>query len=288
MGSRAMLLAIFAAVLWGGNSVSIKISLEGVGPLNAAWIRFLLGSLVIFAWCRWAGIPLRLRKGEIRSLAPLFALFVAQILLLNFGTLNTTASRSTVLVSTFPFFTATLAHRFIPGDRLSTAKVVGMLLSFFGIVVLFGESLYLRDLGHFKGDIIVLGSAILLGTRQVFTKHLSQAIDPGRLLFWQGIFSLPVFFLLGQFFEADLPWSINGRVLMALVFQGIVIAGFCFALWTTLLRRYRASSLGAFGFVTPVCGVVLSHWLVGDTLSLTIWISVMLVGAGITIVNKAG
>jgi len=51
------------------------------------------------------------------------------------------------------------------------------------------------------------------------------------------------------------------------------------------LRRHRASRISVFGFITPVIGVLLSSVLLDESLSTGLLSSMILVGAGIAIVN---
>ena len=278
-------LALLTAILWGGNSIAIKIALDGLPPLALAAARFLLGGLAVIPWAFVSGVPLRPGSGERRGLFQLVLLFVAQIYLLNAGTNFTTAARSTVFISTYPFFTAVFAHLFMPGDRLSGLKIVGMTLSFAGVVLVFVDSLIRGSLGYLPGDVMVLTSGLLLGARQVYTKKLTQYIHPARLLLWQAALSLPVFILLSSLLEDLTAPVFRPGILGAIVYQGLVVAGFCFLVSVTLLRRYRASRLGVFGFVTPVVGVVFSDLLLGEAISATLLVSVLMVGIGVAIVN---
>ena len=283
---KATTLSLLTVTLWGGNSVAIKIALSGIPPLALAGARFLLGGLVVFCWTMVLRIPLQLSGPERRWLLLLVLLFLAQIYLLNTGTLYTTAGRSTIFISTYPFFTALFAHLSIPGDRLSRLKVVGMVVSFTGVVLIFAESLALGNLQYLSGDLMVLTSALLLGARQVYAKWLTQGIHPAKLLLYQASLSLPVFFLLSALFESHIAYTFTPEITAAVLYQGLVIAGFCFIVATSLLRRYRASRLGAFGFITPVFGVLLSNLLLGEGLTTGLLASMLLVGAGIAIVNS--
>jgi drug/metabolite transporter (DMT)-like permease len=283
---QAGLLALFAATLWGGMNVSVKIALTGLPPFALAGIRFIVGSLVVLLWTVSIGVPLRLEEKEKRGLFQLAVLFVVQICFLYVGTHFTLASRATILNSTHPFFTALFAHLMLTGDRLTRLKMIGIALSFSGVILIFGESLALKDLGYLSGDLLSLTSGLLLGFRLVYIKRLTQGIHPGKLLLWQGIFSLPIFFLLSYLFERDFQYRITLAVIGGVLYQGLVIAGFCFILWTVLLRRYMASRLGVFHFVTPIVGVFFSNLLLGEGISLWIVASMLLVGAGIAIVNS--
>ena len=126
---------------------------------------------------------------------------------------------------------------------------------------------------------------MLLGVRLIYLKRVTQDTHPARVLIWQAGLTLPVFCLLSLIFERDFPLVLNGPILGALLYQGLVVAGFCFIILTSLLRRYQASKLSVFGFITPVFGVLLSKYLLGEGLSTALLSSMVLVAVGIAIVN---
>ena len=122
--TKIIALVIFLALLWGGNSVSIKIGLQDIPPLALAVARFLLALLAVGAWAIIQRIPIAINRGELLPLLCLSTIFLLQIISLNVGTQFTNASRSTILINTAPFFTVLFAHFWVPGDRLSVAKMV--------------------------------------------------------------------------------------------------------------------------------------------------------------------
>ena len=107
---KIIIFVVLLALLWGGNSVSIKIGLQGVPPLALAGFRFLLGLLAVGGWAMSQGIQVVLNPREFLPLIYLSVIFLLQIISLNVGTQFTSASRSTILISTYPFFTALFAH----------------------------------------------------------------------------------------------------------------------------------------------------------------------------------
>ena len=137
--------------------------------------------------------PLRTRPGERRQLLFLAFLFLVQVGLLNQGVFHTTASRASVTISAHPFFLALFCHFFVPGDRLTAAKVAGILLAFAGVVLIFAEAVSLADAGYLAGDLMILGSAVLLGLRQTVMKRMVRGFHPYKVLFWQSLLSLPMF-----------------------------------------------------------------------------------------------
>ena len=136
--AKIIALVLLLGLLWGGNSVSIKIGLQDVPPFALATMRFLLGFAAITLWSLHQRVQLRMNPGELLPLLFVSLIFTLQISTLNLGTQITEASRSTVFISTYPFFTALFAHFWVPGDRLSFRKTVGITLAFGGVLLTFG------------------------------------------------------------------------------------------------------------------------------------------------------
>ena len=75
------------------------------------------------------------------------------------------------------------------------------------------------------------------------------------------------------------------RVLLGLFYQGVIVAGLCFAIQAYLLRRHSASKISIYSFATPLFGVVAAWAFRGDPLSPWLFVSAACVGLGILIVN---
>lgn len=279
-------LVLLLALLWGGNSVAIKIGLQDIPPLALAGFRFVIGIIAVTGWALLQRVPIKMQPGELVPLIYISLIFLIQIIALNVGTHYTTSSRSIVLNSTYPLFTTLLAHFMVQGDRLTVAKSLGILLAFAGVTVTFTESLNLGAREYLVGDIVVLLSGLLLGLRVVTTKVLVQSIHPYRLLIWSMLFSLPWFFILSFIFEQGWEYRITASSIAAIFYQGLVVAGFCFVAWTSVLQHYKASRLVVLFFATPLFGVVLSNLLLDETLGLELISGAVLVAAGIYLVNR--
>ena len=284
--AKMIAFALSLAVLWGGNSVSIKIALQGVPPLALAGFRFLLALMAVTAWSISQRVTIRLKRGELGPLLLLGIAFVLQIITLNVGTLFTSAARSTIMINFFPFFTALFAHYWVPGDRLSIMKITGIGLAFCGIFVTFAPAFQLGAHSYLVGDLIVLISASLLGLRTVVTKRLIQSIHPYRLLIWLMVFSLPCFFGSSLILEDQTNYEFSLVVIASILYQGLVVAGVCFVGWTSILKKHSPSKLVVLSFATPISGIIFSHLLMGDELGFSLIAGAVLVALGIYLVNR--
>ena len=282
---KPALLLLLLACLWGGNAVAVKIALRDTRPFMLAGLRFALGALTIGFWGIFSKIDLKPQREEISYLVILSLIFAAQICTFTFGMDLTLAGRASVFINTYPFFVAVLAHFSISNDRLNIRKMVGLLLAFSGMFLVFRDKIGI-DSARVMGDSLVLVSAFLLGAQAVYVKRLVQRINAYKLLFWEMILGLVPFFGLSLIFERSSPHSISLNLILALLYQGIAVAGFCFAAWTLLLKRHSASKLSAFLFATPLFGVGLSSMILHEAVTSYLIIGAILVALGIYVVNK--
>ena len=287
IGADSALLAIGTAALWGGNVVALKLGLATFPPIWSAFWRMVVGVAVVGAWALSQGIALKPPAAERRFLLALGMLFTLQITLLNSGVDATSPAYAVVLLNAYPIFANVIGHFFVPEDRLSWIRVLGLALAFGGICIVFlGHPEQRLASNPILGNLLTTVSAFLLGTRIVYTQRLVQTIDPVRPVFWQMMFSLPFFLLGGLYIEGELLQPVHWEAVLAVVYQGAVVAGLCFVVWTTLLRRVSPGTLSMFAFATPIFGVTLSALYFGEDVTPRLLMGVIAVTAGIVIVAR--
>jgi drug/metabolite transporter (DMT)-like permease len=284
---RTTLFVFLLAALWGGNVVAIKIGLRGIPPLAAAGIRFGIALPLIALWARMRHVTLKPRRGEVIPLLVVGLIFTTQIAILNWGTRLTLAGRATVILHTYPVFVAFLAHFIVPGDRLSWYRFVGVICAFAGIVVVFWEKLSIGTGGSVIGDLLCLGSGVLLGLLTVLIKRLVQTIEEPRLLVWQIIVGVPLFIILHALLEGESVFEFSPAVIAAVLYQAVVVGVFCFLSWFSILKRFSPSRLTVLFFTAPVWGLMLSYLLLGEGISIGLAVGAGMVALGIFLVNRS-
>jgi drug/metabolite transporter (DMT)-like permease len=273
--------AVLISLLWGANSVVIKLGLEDTPPLRLAGMRVIVGGIVICLWAwttgRFAGF--RVERWEWRPLTVLGLLFSVQMGATNIGTWLTSASHATVLVNLYAVHTVVLAHFMIPGDRLSVPKLGGVLVAYSGIVALFASQ-WSHGAPTLLGDVIVTAAGILLAERTVYLARAVQRLDPVKLLLAQAVVGTACFALASFLVEpTSTRWT--ARLAGSIAYQGVLISGFNFVVNLALLRDYRPSALSAFFLTQPIFGVVAAALVAGDPLTPVLVLACVTVAAGI-------
>ena len=71
-----------------------------------------------------------------------------------------------------------------------------------------------------------------------------------------------------------------------MLFQIVVVASGVFLAWFWLLKRYKASQVAAFAFLSPVFGVLMGWLWLGETVTTALLVQLGLVVAGIVLINR--
>jgi drug/metabolite transporter (DMT)-like permease len=274
-------------VMWGVNSVAIKISNRGLAPLTAAAVRSVIASLLVMGWV--AACRLRLfHKGPVLWWGALAGVFFAlEFLLLYAGLALTGASRAVVLLYSAPFFIATGAHFTLAGDRLNRFKILGLVLAFVGVASVMGQHRITFEVTAFRGDLLALGAAVAwAGSTLIVKRHLAAVMEPVQSLHYQLVFSIGLLVPAALILEPDPVRDFDLSTLLSLFYQSVLVAVISYLAWFILIHRYSASRVSSVTFVAPVAGVLAGGVILGEALPATLWLGLSAIAVGIYLVNR--
>jgi drug/metabolite transporter (DMT)-like permease len=275
---------VFLTILFGANAVAIKLALTGMGPMTTAGLRFALAAVAITLWAFFTGRPFRLHPGQMRQVLIVSSAFTLQLCLFYLGLDRTYASRGVLIANLLPFFVLFLSHWFIPGERITWKKCVGILLGFAGVAVMFSEAGGALFAFH-SGDLIILAAVTIWAGNVVFTKRIIKDYSPFQLVLYPMVVSVPIFLSAGFLWDRAMIFDLNPTVLGAYAYQALVTAAFGFVAWNTMLKRFGASTLHSFVFIMPLAGVLFSGLLLHEPITPHILVAMALIAAGILLVH---
>ncbi|HEX2500704.1 MAG TPA: DMT family transporter [Methylomirabilota bacterium] len=279
-------LLIVLCLIWGVGQVAIKVGNEGISPLWHAAIRSGGSALLLWGWSAWRGVPLWRRDGSGLYGVTIAALFALEFVCVYWGFMFTTASRGVLFIYSTPFFVALGAHWLFPGERLHGAKVVGLVLAFAGLAVVFADGLRLPTRREVLGDVLQLAGAVLWAATTLIIKARGQAVSPHRTLFYQLAGSAVLLGALAVGSGEPGVTRLTRLVAAAVSYQVVIHAFASYLAWFWLLTRYPASHLHAYTFWTPLFGVLAGWLLLGDPMTPALVLALACVAAGIYLVNR--
>ena len=280
---RAASLDLVLSFLWGGHPTALKVALPYAPPIRQGWMRFVISAIVILFWARYKKVSLIPTKAEIKPLVQLGILFSVQLLFLNIGISKTSVSSSVILNSTYPIWVITLGHFFIKGDNFTFIKFSGVMIAYLGIIITYFDSF--GNSSFLLGNSFCLASGFLLGVRTIFLAKGSESIAPLKLLMAQAFFGSLIFILLSVIFEGD-PYKFSLILLISILYQGAIVAGFNFIANIWLLKNYKPSQVTVIHLSQPIFGILIGYIVLGEKIGLLVLLGAAFVILGSVLVRK--
>ncbi|RJQ50028.1 MAG: DMT family transporter [Desulfobacteraceae bacterium] len=282
---KALILMIVICASWGLNHPFTKVSYADISPILAAALRSMLAFAGLLVYARSAGISLRMGNGAMFHAVILGLIFGVEFVLFYVGIDLTLASRGAILLYTQPFFTALMAHFFLPGDRLNWKRSLGLILSFIGAAAVIGDA---PGDGRYslQGDLFCITAGFLWAATTVYLRvFMVFRATAVQTLFYELLYSFPVLLAASFLFEPvrlDLTWRLTG----ILFYQGIGVACISYVIFIHLVYRYQISTLSAFTFIAPASGVIFSGFILNDPMTVWLWSGLGMVSIGLWMVNR--
>ena len=294
VGLGTALLALITSALWGGTPTAIRFTTDTLPPVMVAAVRFALAALFMLFWVRLEGAGLAIRPGQWRPILGTSALLFVQIVTFNLGVAATNSSHGSLFINTFIFWVGPIEHFLTGADRLTWRKGLGLLtagVASFAVLLVDSRpaaqsAAPVRDAVTLYGDLLLLLSGGLLAVKIVYTKAAVRTVEPGKLIFWHDVFGTAMFLAYSLAWETTTAGAFTAPAVWGLLYQGVLVGGFCFAVQTVQLRRHSASQIAVFSAATPLFGVLFGWLFRGDPVSYWLSAAALGVALGIWLVSQ--
>ncbi|ETA82353.1 DMT family transporter [Youngiibacter fragilis] len=279
-----MNITIFSlCLIWGFNFVIMK-SANGVfPPVLFASYRFLVGSIALFTYSYFKKVPLPSRQNlRWYMLCGLLQTTYFNVAI-QVSLLHTSAGLVSVLTYSMPLFFSVLAHFFIPGERLSLRKTIGICLGLAGLFLALNINSPDAKLWSLM---LALTSAIAWALSNLIIKTKLKDCDKLQFTSWQMISGTAALFLFSFLFESgNSAW--NGISVVYILYSGVLASALAFSLWSLILTKVEASKASIPLLLVPIIGIISSSIFLNEKLQATTIAGVSLVLLGIWTVNRS-
>ncbi|MBB5369307.1 MULTISPECIES: DMT family transporter [unclassified Janthinobacterium] len=285
---QAVAAMIMLCLVWSMQQIGLKATAHDASPILQIALRSGIGAVLVALFMLY-----RREKPSLASLpwrAGLGAglLFALEYLLLGTGLRFTSAAHGVVFLYTAPLFAAVGLHFSLRSERLKPVQWLGIVLAFAGVAITFftpSSGQQSSDASSLFGDALCLLSGAAWGATTVLVRCSGLAKVSASQT---AIFQLSVAFivLLGfAVLTGQTTFHATPLLIANLLFQSVIVSFLSLLLWFSLLRRYLASGLGAFSFLTPLFGVALGAWLLNEKINPGFMVGALFVVAGIVCVS---
>jgi drug/metabolite transporter (DMT)-like permease len=247
------------SLAWGFNWTAMKFALAEVPPWTFRSLCLGLGSAVLFGVLRAAGHPLAVPRGQLARLAVLALLNITLWnLLVAFGLTMIPSGRAAILAYTMPVWAIPLSV-WLLRERLTRARIAGLLLGMAGLVLLVGPQ------AANLGSLLVLGAAVTWALGSVLQKRFPMRMATGPYTAWIMLLGgVPIF--AGALLLED--WRVLGHIgapaALGVAYNVLVAFAWAHWAWIKLATSVPVSVFSLSMLVVPLVGVLSGVLVLGE------------------------
>lgn len=274
------------ALIWGGVFLAVRLALDEVPFVTSVAHRVFWAAIIlwIYVWLRGLSVP-RDRRTWIALLVMGCLNNVIPFSLMAWGQLHIESGLASVFNSATAIFGVIIAALILADERLTTRKVVGSLIGFFGVATAIGlESLRNFDITSLAQLAVVAGT-ISYGFAGVWARINLSALTPqvaaAGMLTGSSIVMVPAAFVIDGVPSFDLSATALGAIAYYVIFA---TAG-AYLLYYRILAAAGSANLMVVTLLMPPISIMLGALVLDERLSTNVYVGLAFLALGLTILD---
>ena len=281
------LIAVGAVAVWGTTFVNTKVLYNsGLTPSEIFFLRFLIAYVAI-----WFISPRKLFANSWRDEGLMLLLgitggslfFVAE----NSAVGLTYVNNVSFITSTSPLITVILGIVFVKSIKATWTLITGSLIALLGVGIVIFNGSFILHLNPW-GDLLALLTAVCWAVYSLLMKAVSSkysAVFITRKIFFYGLVTVLPMFLIDPW-TATFSMLMTPKVVLNLLFLGLIASFLCFALWTVVIARLGVMTASNYRYLNPITTVVASAIFLSEPMTAIAYMGSALILIGVAVSNK--
>lgn len=265
-------------VVWGLNIIFVKLSVDAIAPMTAAFLRQLMIALACLPF-------LRIVAGRMAAIVTLSLVVGALFYLpMNYALAITKNVSALSIASQLSVPFAVILSVVFMGERIGLPRIMGIILSFSGVLLLGFDPQIVHDLPAIG---LSAASAFVWAAGSLLTRRLPDVPVP-VLFAWFGVIGSAVLGAISLLLEpaamagiGRLPWQAFGPVAFSAL--GSSLIGHAGLAW--LVQRYPIALVMPYTLIAPVLSVIVAALVFGTPVTGLMIVGGVVVLAGVAIIT---
>jgi drug/metabolite transporter (DMT)-like permease len=253
-------------LVWGATFLFIELALEGITPFWLAAGRIGFAALLAVAIWQIRGGRLFLTQDTSWGSLAVSGLFNSAVpfMLLSWGQQTVTSGFAGVSMASGALIMLPLAHLFVPGERITTRRFIGMLVGFAGVTVLLGGQAFASSGDPLEpfGRLACIGAATCYAISSVLMRRLPP-VDPFGLAAMALVFGSLLVIPAAIVVEGPPPLP-DTRTLWIVALLGLIPTAGANMLRILVIRSAGPVFMSLVSYQVPMWSVILGIVILGE------------------------
>lgn len=263
----------------------VEIVIRELSPITLVAFRVFFGLVFVGAVVFIKKIKL---PRTFKEWLPLFVLGLTNIaipfFLISWGQLSIDSGVASILDATVPLFTILAAHFILHDDKITTPKVLGLLVGFIGVVVLM-----VKDIGAgtstLLGQLAVILACVFYAASSIIARKTTEDIPAILRSVGSLISATVVMWIAALVFESPIKIPTLPITWIALAWLGILGSGLAFIMLFYLIHEIGPTRTTMVTYLFPLGGVTLGVIFLNEPLTWQIVTGAVLIILSLVIAN---
>jgi len=275
-------------LFWGTTYLAIRIGVRTLPPALFAGTRFFVAGLVFLAYLKIRGVPLPNRRDLLNIAIVGILLLVTANGCVVWAEQWVPSGLAALIVATLPFWVSGLEALLPSGNRLNVFKVLGIVIGFFGLVILLAPELKSSiDQVYLKGVLALLFAPLSWAMGSVYSKYHPVRTAPLMAAALQMVIAGIILMLIGVILHEVPRFNLNPEGLAALAYLAIFGSIIGYGSFIYALAKLPAAKVSMFAYVNPIIAVILGWLILGEQLDWRVAIATAVILLGVVLVQSA-
>lgn len=287
MKNTLFALSALLVLIWGSAYTLVGIGVDYIAPIWLVVYRIGIGAVLvtIYALLRGNRFPKLSDQRWLWYLGLGITGSVLPFFLISTGQETVDSGLTAIIVGAMPILTIILAH-FFTEEKLNAQKLLGFVIGFVGIVVLFlPQNLSLGLVSDWKAQLLILGAAVSYAVTTVGAKRAPET--PSSIAAAMMLLMAAAIGLFGGFiFGPPPPLSPALPGLLAAIGLGVVSTGLATILYLYVIHLSGPSLLAKINYFVPAVSVLFGVTFLHEPFTWRIVISFAIIIFGVMVARR--
>ena len=286
MSNKDWLMVFLLGLFWGSSFLFNEILLKHISPISIAFMRVAVSAMIL--------IPFIITKYGIKilTLSDIFNLTIMGVInnilpfsLIAFGQQFTTGGLASILNASTSFFTIIVASIFLTNEKLTTTRVLGVLIGVLGVSIAVGFDEIFSDMNQGFGKYVILLGSLSYAFAVVWGKlklsHLKPMIAATGMLTASSLIMLPI---IGYGYMNELT-VLNIDIIAIIILFAIIANVLAYFLYFKILESAGAGNLQICTIIIPPAAIFLNAIILFETITFEEVIGLLIISFGLIIID---
>ena len=286
--AKALFALALVCVLWGTTWIASKEGVRHMPALQLAGIRQLIAGLIYVAFFLIKGASLPKGKEWIPVLVLSFLNFIMSNGLSTWGVKYISAGLGSIMGAIFPLWLVVI-WLFASREKLPQKAIIGLLLGFSGVCIIFYEHLEDFFIPDFRfGIILSLIATWTWAFATLYTKQQAASFNPyfslGLQMLISGITLISFTSVTGNAVSiSQIPWESWTAIAYLIIFGSLL----AFIAYLYALQNLPTEQASIYAYINPIVAVLCGWLIFNERITIFITVGGLVTLLGVYLVNKA-